>query len=268
MPRKTRAKKGTMSRRKWSGKARFATASSVRRRNAYGSKKTDKLYVVDPVRTMYNQYAPLLSLAPVPPRKPFVLRYAESGPTHTALAVGVAGVGGTEIVYALNALFDPNISGAGHQPFYYDQMVACGYQRYRVDYVSIKIRAMSPNNPDVGLQVQLDAWNGAAGTLTGISWNTANERPQNWYLAPGTTIGYKDLNLEKISIAKLQGMTTRELQTNVEDYTAVVTANPARSPYLRLAAINTSGSNAGTIDCTVELTFFGQFFDRQLPNAS
>jgi len=267
MPRKKAAKKGkgTMV-RKWSGKTRFS-ASNARPRTVTGSKTTKRLYVTDPVRRTDNQYAPLLSLVPVPQRKSFVLRYAESGPTHTGLAVGVAGVGGTEIAYALNALFDPNISGVGHQPFYYDQMVNCGYQRYRVDRVSIKIRAIGPTNTNTGLQVQIDAWNGAAGTLTGISWNTANERPQNWWLQPGTTIGVKELELERLPIHMLQGMTANEYY-NAESYSAAVTANPARGPYLRLAAMNQAGDNAGEIDCTVELTFFGEFFDRQLPSAS
>lgn len=272
MPKVYRRAKARQPVRKWSGRTRFTSSKKTAKMNVQsgriGSTKPKALYPFIGIRNLLNQYAPMSSLAPVPQRKAFSLRYAEGGPTLTGLAVGTAGVGGTEIVWALNGLFDPNISGTGHQPFYFDQLVNCGYQRYKVESVSIKVRAMSPNASDTGLQVQIDAWTGAFGTLAGVSWNTANERPQNWYLTPQLTAGEQTLVLERIPIHAIQGMTKMELDANTSDFTALVTANPARSPYLRIAAINTSGSNSGTVDATVELTFHGYFFDRQLVAAS
>lgn len=261
-----RGKKSGSAVRKWSARMRKSGSSTRKtvQRGSVGSNYPKKVYEYLPVRTLANQYAPLVSMAPVPKRRQFTLKYAEGGPTMSGMAVGTAGVGGTEIAFALNALFDPNITLTGHQPYYFDQLVACGYQRYRVDYVSIKVRAFTPNASDTGLAVQCDAWNGSAGTLTGVSWNTINERPGTHYLTPGLTSGEQCLVLERIPIWELQGMTKLEYQSDVATYAAAVTANPSRGPYLRIAAVNTSGSNAGTCDATVELTFHGEFFDPQL----
>jgi hypothetical protein len=69
---------------------------------------------------------------PFPPRIRYKLRYAE---THT-FQTGIAGVCGTEQVMRLNDLYDPNITGTGHQPYGYDQVVGL-YNRWRVDRVRV-----------------------------------------------------------------------------------------------------------------------------------
>lgn len=202
---------------------------------------------------------------PIPPWKSFSLRYAEAFPA-AGLSVGVAGVGGTELLYGLNSLFDPNQSGVGHQPYYYDQMVNCGYQRYRVDRVEVKITVSNPNNTDTGLMVQVDAWNGSAGTLTGVSWNTGKERPNTTWVKPVASESLRELIFE-INCAEVQGMTQAEYEAS-DSFNAQVTASPARIPYLRLSPMNIAGGNNGTLWGSVEMVFHGKFFDRQIVAAS
>jgi len=255
MPRRA-SKKGKKSSRKrpWTKKRTI--------KNSFSSKKKDFSFTGGQ-GSIVNTLGPIRQLKGVPRRKYFELRYAEALPP-AGISVGTAGICGTEILYGLNSLFDPNQSGTGHQPYYYDQMVGCGYQRYRVDTVSIKVRAANANESATGLMVQLDGWNGATGALTGATWNYCKERPGTDFIIPNqATTGSKEWVLEDVPLHVLQGMTKHEYD-QVESYSAVVSASPARVPYLRIAACNFDGSNSGTIYGTVELIFKGHFMDPQV----
>jgi len=69
-----------------------------------------------------NRFAPLGGF---PPIKHTTLRYVETvtlNPGNGSSAVNV---------FAVNNIFDPNVTGSGHQPMYYDNYAAL-YSRYRV----------------------------------------------------------------------------------------------------------------------------------------
>jgi len=79
-----------------------------------------------------------------PPRFRKTLRYAEVGLAHSS---GAAGIGATYF-FAANGLYDPNITGAGHQPMGFDQMMLM-YNHYTV--VSSKITIEANNAGAYGL---------------------------------------------------------------------------------------------------------------------
>lgn len=76
--------------------------------------------------------------------------------------------------FSCNGLYDPNISGTGHQPMYFDQYMAI-YDHYNV--VSSTITWTFKNSStsqyyDVALMIDDDSTHGV-----GTNWNTAAERP-------------------------------------------------------------------------------------------
>jgi len=227
--------------------------------------KPKSLWPFNPTFHQVNQYGPLASINPFPNRKLAVLRYTDA--PVISLACGTAGTGGSDRDYALNSLFSPLVGG-GHQPYMYDQIVGAGYQHYRVNAVSIKVTAFGPSATSTVLGFELQAWSAAAGSLNGVTWEYHNERPNAWTIAPVAPLGREVITLEKIPIAQIEGLTRQEYRSNVEDYAALVTASPARTPYLRIACFDQSGNTGAVISLTVELIFYAEFWDlQQVPHS-
>lgn len=76
-------------------------------------------------------------ITPFPPRRTARMRYMHS----VAIGGAAAGVGDFQ-VYSPSSLYDPDLTGVGHQPMYFDQLLtATGpYTRYLVTSVHIRIR--------------------------------------------------------------------------------------------------------------------------------
>lgn len=74
------------------------------------------------------------NIAPFPRRRPITLKYC-----FTQNLVEAAAGAGTQQLWALNSLFDPDASSVGHQPMYYDQLFSNTgpYQRYTVTHVQL-----------------------------------------------------------------------------------------------------------------------------------
>lgn len=263
MPRSAKkGKKGTLVRRykRFKRSKYLPNAQNVVQAGNYRSTPVKAAFAFCPNYNLRNQYGTLVSNAPVPPRKRFTLKYSETFPP-IGLTVGIAGIGGTELLYGLNSLFDPNISGTGHQPFYYDQMIACGYTMYKVEKVSIKVEAVSATNTYTGVMVQVDAWPGTTGQLQGVSWTGAKERPNTWWLRPEVKDGVQSMTIEHLPLHMIQGLTMDEYNKDPA-YHAAVSAQPTKIPFLRISAMNIDGGNVGTIWGTIELIFEGEFYQR------
>lgn len=72
-----------------------------------------------------------------------------------------------------------------------------------------------------------------------------------------------------VRIADVAGITPLEFAANIEDYQALVSANPARSPVLHLASTCFGGGGTSQ-QCiaSVRLTFEGTFWDRATQSPS
>lgn len=88
---------------------------------------------------------------PVPQRFYTKLRYAFTG-QQLVLTAGAI----NRQSWAANGLFDPDVSGAGHQPYYFDQLSAM-YRRYQVYGVKIQIWAQSNTGAD-GKPIYMTLW--------------------------------------------------------------------------------------------------------------
>lgn len=109
------------------------------------------------------------------------LTYAEQ------VGIQFLGTGIGFYVFSCNGLYDPNITGTGHQPLYFDQMMSI-YNHYHVISSSITIQcaastSSAPTTTDPRIHTQMlyiDDDTTAASTLSsvlerpGVKWNTVN----------------------------------------------------------------------------------------------
>ena len=75
-----------------------------------------------------------LKYNPVPPKFVTTVRYAD------VVNLSITSGAFASQVFSCNGLFDPDVTGTGHQPLYFDQLIAL-YQHYNVMSSKITIRA-------------------------------------------------------------------------------------------------------------------------------
>lgn len=89
-----------------------------------------------------------LRSSPIPPKFYSTLRYCQM--FDLSLSVGTMGT----YVFSANGLFDPNITGTGNQPLYFDQMMAL-YNHYHVKASRINIECCAANDLQTAVVHQL-----------------------------------------------------------------------------------------------------------------
>lgn len=154
-------------------------------------------------------------------------------------------------VFNLNSTFDPNRTGAGHQPYGRDTLADL-YNRYRVISCSFVINGYADNN---AIRIACIATNELP-SLTSVS--DLCERPRARFIVqnPGGNTQYLK---GSISIASLVGRTKAQYMAD-DRYQADVAANPAELALLQIAAGGMNDSTAAaTLTITLEYTV--EYFD-------
>lgn len=158
--------------------------------------------------------------------------------------------------FAGNSLYDPDVSGAGHQPLYFDQY-ALIYQKYRVlgCKISLDIINVSGNS---ALYYVVEP-NTTQSTLTSLSEILEQSRATAPKFVPiAQRIASK--HQRYISTRKVCGLTKSQLFDDT--FGALTTANPNNLWYWNL--FFQSADNASNVACDfiVKLTYYVQFFDK------
>lgn len=159
-------------------------------------------------------------------------------------------------VYRLNSLFDPDFTGAGHQPMGFDQMASL-YNTYRVYSVSFRVtfRNTNANRAIVGLMVSQDSF-------LPISVNQNQELPRNrWRVldAQDATGNSKNETTINYSLKPWRFMNIRYKE---DIYQAPTGSNPAEQSFMHIWIGPTSLSvNLAGINLTVRISFLAEFFD-------
>lgn len=169
---------------------------------------------------------------------------------------------GTENVWRLTSLFDPDQTGGTHQPYGFDQMAAL-YARYLVRRCEISITAQNaglPNSLCVGIQP-----NDNTSSISNLAMSDAVER-SFVTCKHFNTLGMVTQDIT-IDMAQLAGMTPQQWEAT-EDYQALVTASPSKNNYLRIALSNNKDTSTSAAYCTVTIAFVVDFFQRITYSAS
>lgn len=161
-------------------------------------------------------------------------------------------------IFRLNSLYDPDYSGGGHQPLYFDQLAAI-YSSYRVRYSKLHVSFL-PLTDDTDITT-------AGPYQVGVSANSSVT-----FSTALPTVGEQNnsqsalLARDKAALPVNFTMTyspKRDMGINVMDDTvsAAVNANPSSSYYgcIFMGDLNNS---SGTVKALVTITFDCDFFQQ------
>jgi hypothetical protein len=195
---------------------------------------------------------------PFPPRMFSQLQYTHTG----SLATGAAANCGSEQVFRLNSLYDPDFTGAGHQPYGFDQISPL-YRQYKVTSVDIDIQLTDPSTDGILVAALVQP---PAGTfsLTGKQGYAVSEKPGAEVRMLNDSGSQTARIKQHFEMSDLCQISKLEFDANQSNYVSAVTTNPALSPWLRIAIANMNGgsSSGATVFMNVTLTFHVVFYER------
>lgn len=160
--------------------------------------------------------------------------------------------------FNLNGLFDPNITGGGHQPVNFDQ-IALMYERYQVNRVQIRASLVSSGSQQIaGITVTRDVTVPAAFEIP-----VENGMTQWGHVdASGSGQAVKEFVMD-VDLPKLWGMTMS--QFNAHDRTdAPFTANPAETAVLLCWVCDAQLGDPGACAWAVEIRYFTEVYGSKL----
>jgi len=219
----------------------------------------------------YNVYRQT-GVDPLPRRAYVTLPYAQEVNIVVAGSVVVA----SKNTWRLNSPFDPDQTGTGHQPLWYDQFTPV-YNNYQVIWCKWKATYMIdgasyPGCPMYALaNLVTDTNAGTNGTIAGVTSSVALERPEVLckplpFVGQGrgtvTLYGHAD-------IAKSFGI-PKEKYLGDPNFQSVYNTNPNRGLYLETGVVCNGTGADSTFDCNivVELQMHIMFWGWQVPTQS
>jgi len=201
------------------------------------------------------------SLQPFAQRYICKMKYAE-----VRQVSGPIGGGLVQYNWNLNSVFDPNLTGIGHQPYGYDQLVDL-YNRYRVFRVDYAISAYNSEAAGttasvIGALPSNEPFTSSGGVAELM------ENPRAKYITQINGGGLKVLR-GSISLPSLVGRSKAQYLAD-DRYQALATSSPAEQAILNIMAgaiSGTSGSGGtatNTMNLSISLVYHVEWFDAKI----
>lgn len=187
----------------------------------------------------------LSQASPLPKVFKFKTKYVE---TQVDLNAGVGGLMVSHL-FSCNGLFDPNITGGGHQPLGFDQLMPM-YDHYRV--IGSRIRATFSNHDTtypqiVGIHIQDN---------TVISEGSVDPLIENG-MTRWTKLATEGSGGSVKTIS--QNFSTKAFFSSAssasDKYVGTIVSNPTEQAYFRLFAQPDHGNDTSTVRVTVEIEY-------------
>jgi hypothetical protein len=161
-------------------------------------------------------------------------------------------------LFRANSLYDPDSTGTGHQPIYFDTFAAL-YSKYRVTALRYSFRVAPPNGDS---ECSMELFSLVRNGLYTPAYPTIAELP---YAKHKVTGAFSDT----ITVSDRVNLTTlsapRPVYMYDDRYAAVVTTNPVEVINLVLALIC---SRDVTVRVYVDIYYECQFYDPEPPSSS
>lgn len=157
--------------------------------------------------------------------------------------------------FRLNSVYDPNYTGTGHQPYYYDQMAAL-YNYYCVYGCVVEIEAGTETTTSTCLLAFSPTLDGG----TPMDADILKERPQSRWATLDAGGEAKTLS-KYYRIASLFGRTKRQLLSD-DTFASPKGGNPGKTVYLNINGIATDKTAVAKINCAITMTFYVQWYGR------
>jgi len=160
----------------------------------------------------------------------------------------------TNQVMRLNSLFDPNFTGVGHQPKYFDQLAAV-YGTYIVLSTDFNVKLSNANSNSVRYAI---AVSDVSQSVTGVQDLSESKRAVSGFL--GLNSGYRSVaqHSGSINMATLHGDKYVDAQDNLQ---SGVAASPQDPAYLTIAVADANLTAAVSVFCEITMDFHCAFKD-------
>lgn len=207
-----------------------------------------------PMRYMRKRVSPYVKVLsqPVPPKMLTKLNYVEK--------ISLTSSAGLIAMYQWrSSLYDPNLTGGGHQPMYYDQYTP-NYNSYIVHGMKYKISLSNTGNPYGAFVALMEFPNGYTASA---SIQTDMERRfcrKKQYLTALGQQGSRFYTSGYIDIAKNNGLSRSDV-LYTSGYKSAVTTNPS---YYSTVALEYEGDSGGSTSLLgiIQITYYCEFLDR------
>jgi len=163
-------------------------------------------------------------------------------------------------VFAANGLFDPNITGTGHQPMGFDQMML-SYNHYCV--MDAQIRCTFKNTLASNLQVAVTV-SPTATPQSVVDTILEFGGLQTTCLEVKGVSGAVQTISESVNIGRIQGVVNPQDDPSLQGSAA---ANPAEVTYFILYAWDSAGTS-GSANCDVQIEFTALFTEPRVLSPS
>ncbi len=212
-------------------------------------RRTYRNYTLSPQRTYTNRENSYIT--GIDPHKYVVLKYVDN------FSATIASTAGTQQTMNLNSIFDPDRTGVGHQPLYYDQYAAL-YNRYRVLKVHWKIVFGNTTGTfnTVVLPVNGLISSAVAGSAT---YATACEQPRAIFKLVAGNGGIPVTYEGNINLNNLNGCTVTEYLGD-DRFEAQIGASPTEIMTLAIGIYNPTVASI-LVNFTVEMHFYVDLHD-------
>jgi hypothetical protein len=175
------------------------------------------------------------------------LRYS----TNCQLA-SVAGVV-TSYVLAVNGLYDPDVTGTGHQPMGFDEMMIY-YNHYTVQRCTVQALFKGVSSTKMTVCLRQDA---SSAPITAIDRIVEIGAGVVDYLEIGTTMGATKRLALGFDIAKIQGVSRAALTADTS-LRGTATANPSELTYCHVQVWD-AAAQTGTVNVDIVMEFVAIF---------
>lgn len=180
-----------------------------------------------------------------------------------------AGVVGAHFMSA-NGIYDPNITGTGHQPMYFDQYAAI-YQHYVVLGAKITAWASTTSTSNAVPRVWGIYLDDNAGALTSKVASELMELPTTKYSFVNQGAAYGTFPVKKLvhtfSARKFFGF--KDVKDNKGEFGSVVSSNPIDQAYFAIwAAAQNESDDPAAVQFMVEIDYIVQFSELQTTTPS
>lgn len=158
-------------------------------------------------------------------------------------------------VFAVNGLYDPDVTGTGHQPMGFDEMMLY-YNHYTVLRADVQVVAKAVSTTKLTVCLRYD---GAATPITSIDRIVELGASVIDYLEISTANGATKRLQLALDIARLQGISKSALTAD-SSLRGTVAANPTELTYVHLQVWD-AAAQTGTVNFDVIINFTAVFYE-------
>ncbi len=200
----------------------------------------------------------------LPDRYHCVFKYCSS----KQYSSSTGGIVGSTNTFRLNGLHDPDVTGAGHQPYGYDQITPF-YASYTVRraWATITVTGVDDSSTFLAYMIQPQ---GSSTTLAGLTLEQVSEYDETNFVVLGQSssgVPNQQVTIPLIDLPKLEGFSWPAYYGN-SNYRASVGSNPSQGSQLVLGVGNAAGTTGKVATLTIEI-FFDSYWEgrKSLPQS-